>query len=101
MSHNDLATQASTLGDRSHQKRELAAISVEMTVRQIMNSDIGGVGIHGHHGFNHPSMNNVLNQNRSAAEIIYRRTDQIQTVIKYLYDTMLIQIKQIIEKVDY
>eukprot|EP01083_Nonionella_stella_P046431 124359_1 len=79
MSHNDLATQASTLGDRSHQKRELAAISVEMTVRQIMNSDIATSG---HHGLS--SMSSALNQNRSAAEIIYRRTDQIQKVINFL-----------------
>ena len=82
MSHNDLATQASTLGDRSHQKRELAAISVEMTVRSIMQSDINGAQVHGHHHLGLGS--NVLNQNRSAAEIIYRRTDQIQKVITFL-----------------
>ena len=40
LSHADLATQASTLGDRSHQKREMAALSIEMSVRQIINADI-------------------------------------------------------------
>lgn len=83
MSHTDLATQASTLGDRSHQKRELAAISVEMTVRQIMNNDINSHPSFLHHPI--PSAMSVfLSQNQSYADIIYRRTDQIQKVVNYL-----------------
>ncbi len=39
MNHTDLATQASTLGDRYYQKREMATISIEIGIRQIMNSD--------------------------------------------------------------
>jgi len=79
MSHNDLATGTATLGDRSHQKRELAAISVELTVRQIMNSDLSGSGL----ALSHP-MSNIFAQNRSAANFIERRTDHIQKVINYL-----------------
>ena len=85
MSHTDLATQTSTLGDRSHHKRELAAMLIEMTVRQIMTSDVetnsggGSSGLHSHSHSHHRNHREQL-----AREMIARRTDQIQLVIEFL-----------------
>jgi len=84
MSHADLATQASTLGDRSYQKREMAAISIEMTIRQIMSTDADTPVI--------PISSqpqNYRSRDQSAAETIFRRTDQIQKVVDFLLTSFI------------
>ena len=78
MSHTDLATQTSTLGDRSHHKRELAALLIEMTVRQIMTSEVEPANSHSSH------MHHRNHREQLAREMIARRTDQIQLVIEFL-----------------
>ena len=78
MSHTDLATQTSTLGDRSHHKRELAAMLIEMTVRQIMTSEVEPANSHSSH------MHHRSHREQLAREMIARRTDQIQLVIEFL-----------------